>query len=368
MMKMKLRSTSFLRKMFFNIHLYLALVSSAVLFVVCLTGSIVAFEQELDRLFHPSLFYNAVPAAPEVGRIPLATLAERTVTGTKEKVVYFRVSDNARFTTGVTTDAHRQVFYNTFTGAVAGKRVGTTALEKIHQLHTNLLLGPPGKRIVGIATIILVLLALSGIYLWWPIRRVTIKWSASVRRIHFDIHNATGIIFGSFILILCISGLMINFDDTINPYLYRWTHSAPTSRKVQSKPRAGITLLPAERMIELAKAAIPGTALVNVQPPTDAKGAYRVSLHYPEDLTPGGRSWVNLDQYTGAILVTQDSRTPPKGTGIIITNRAIHTGDIFGIPSKVVASMSCVAVITEIITGIFLWWKKRTTRLRTVAS
>jgi uncharacterized iron-regulated membrane protein len=57
--------------------------------------------------------------------------------------------------------------------------------------------------------------------------------------------------------------------------------------------------------------------------------------------------------------MTQNSRTPPAGTRYVIMNRAIHTGDIFGIPSKIVASLACLAVLGQLVTGIYLWWKKR---------
>jgi uncharacterized iron-regulated membrane protein len=46
----------------------------------------------------------------------------------------------------------------------------------------------------------------------------------------------------------------------------------------------------------------------------------------------------------------------------VIVNRAIHTGDIFGIPSKFLMSLASLMAATQVITGVIMWWKR--TRVR----
>ncbi|HEU0120937.1 MAG TPA: PepSY-associated TM helix domain-containing protein [Bryobacteraceae bacterium] len=348
-----------MRKLFFNLHLWGSLLSSVFIVIVCLTGAIIAFEGELDRAMNPRLFRVEPPAGAIASRKPVAEWIQAAIAGTKDKGTFVHLSDDPADSVGVSTPGRKQTFLNPYTGEILGVRTGTTVLADIHQLHSKLLMGDTGKRIVGIGTIFLLFLSLSGIYLWWPSKRFSVKWGASARRVHFDLHHVAGIATSVFVVILCLTGLFINFDDEIVPHVYAWTKSEPTPRDVRSNPQPGIAPLPHEQMIAIAKATIPGTTLVNLQIPGGPKGAYRVSLRFPEDLTPGGRSWVTMDQYTGAVLVQQNSRIPPAGTGYIITNRAIHTGDIFGIPSKIVASISCLAVLIQVVTGLYLWWKKR---------
>jgi uncharacterized iron-regulated membrane protein len=95
---------------------------------------------------------------------------------------------------------------------------------------------------------------------------------------------------------------------------------------------------------------------VSVPPPT---GVYSVSARFPEDLTPGGRSRVYIDQYSGAVLIAEGSRTAPAGSRVITLNRAIHTGDVFGMPSKIVMSLASLAVVVQLVSGLLLWWRKR---------
>jgi hypothetical protein len=57
-------------------------------------------------------------------------------------------------------------------------------------------------------------------------------------------------------------------------------------------------------------------------------------LHYPEDRTLGGFTRIIIDPYSGNILSAIDSRRAPAGYRLVNLNRALHTGDILGIPSK----------------------------------
>jgi sulfite reductase (NADPH) flavoprotein alpha-component len=67
---------------------------------------------------------------------------------------------------------------------------------------------------------------------------------------------------------------------------------------------------------------------------------------------------VHVDPYTAAVVLAESSRTTAAGTRIINTNRAIHTGDIFGIPSKILMSLASLAAVAQVITGLTMWWKR----------
>ena len=113
-----------------------------------------------------------------------------------------------------------------------------------------------------------------------------------------------------------------------------------------------------DRAIEIARGTLAGAApiSVNVPPPT---GVYNVSARYPEDRTPGGRSRIVIEQYSGSVLAAESSRTAPAGSRIVTLNRAIHTGDILGLPSKAVMSLASLTVLAQLVSGLVMWLKKR---------
>ena len=65
-----------------------------------------------------------------------------------------------------------------------------------------------------------------------------------------------------------------------------------------------------------------------------------------------------VDQYTGKVLFAEGSRTAPAGARLVIANRAIHTGDIFGIPSKIVVSLASSMMVVQFLSGLTMWWKR----------
>jgi uncharacterized iron-regulated membrane protein len=90
-------------------------------------------------------------------------------------------------------------------------------------------------------------------------------------------------------------------------------------------------------------------------------------MKYPGDSTAPGRSWVVVDQYTGQVLGSQDARTAPAGARIPIVNRAIHVGGIYGVPTRILAFLSSLAVIVQLFTGLLMWWRKGSIKRARVA-
>jgi uncharacterized iron-regulated membrane protein len=225
-------------------------------------------------------------------------------------------------------------------------------------------MGPAGATVVAAVTGVLLFLVLSGLYLWWPLKRVTIKWSANARRIHFDLHNTSGIYSALFLLVLGITGIVVHFDDSLETFLHEQAGTKKIPRSLPSAGQPGDKSISPDDAVAIALAELPGTKALSLSLPANPKGSFVVAVRFPEDLTPGGRSFVNVDRFSGKVLALQNSRTVAAGTRTIITNRAIHTGDIFGYPSKILVSLSSLMLVIQAITGYYMWWKKLRVRQR----
>jgi uncharacterized iron-regulated membrane protein len=62
------------------------------------------------------------------------------------------------------------------------------------------------------------------------------------------------------------------------------------------------------------------------------------------------------------VLHAQGSRTAPAGARMVIANRAIHTGDVFGIPSKTIMSRASLMYVVQVVSGLLMWWKRKKRR------
>lgn len=344
-----------MRKTLFNLHLYGALIVGLFVVIIGVTGSIMAFEDDLDHLFNPRLFH--VQAAGSM--LPVADLFRAAAAAFPgEKINNLKLPQSPTDTVTFRVRGPQQVFLNPYTGRILGSRSPSTLLQTIHTIHLTLLMGPTGRTIVTSVTGVLLFLVISGIYLWWPLKRTSIKWGASARRINFDIHNVSGIYSAVFLLVLGTTGIVVHYDNDVERYLHRREGTRPIPRNTPSVFHPGMTRITPDQAVQDAVAALPGTKALTLTLPANPKASYLVTLRYPEDLTPGGRSWANVDQFSGKVVNFQSSRTAPGASRAIILNRAIHTGDLFGYPSKILVSLSGLMLIIQAITGYYLWWKK----------
>src|SRR5579883_756365 len=178
-----------MRRALFQLHLWTAMIAGLVLILLGATGAILAFEEPIDHVLNPSLFY----VQPQPQRVPVATLLANLKTafpGKKPTMLMFGkapdLADVAQIR-GVGS-----VFIDPYTGVIKGTRNNKFFTQTVHQLHIRMLMGDTGSRILGVAGLILIFLTISGLYLWWPLKRVTVARKKSWRRFNFDLHHALG--------------------------------------------------------------------------------------------------------------------------------------------------------------------------------
>jgi uncharacterized iron-regulated membrane protein len=342
-----------MRRVIVKLHLIGAFVAAIFIDILGLTGSLMAFEDEIDHLTNAHLFRVAPAGAPlrltDLGAKVLAAHPGQRIGGygmgvTPDLSYYVAVGGSA-------------VYVNQYTGEILGERSGSTWLAQVHQLHLRLLSGATGKTIVSWAGVLMLLMTISGLYLWWPLKRLAVNWSVGGRRRWFDLHNTVGVLAFVFLFVLSLTGIVIGFESVTSPWFYRTTNSQPYPFMVPVTPKPGARMVTPDDAVAAARTAMPGAAPIAVSAP-NPKAAYRVAMRFPEDRTPGGRTRVHVDPYTAAVVLAESSRTTAPGTRIINTNRAIHTGDIFGIPSKILMSLASLAAVAQVITGLTMWWKR----------
>jgi uncharacterized iron-regulated membrane protein len=92
------------------------------------------------------------------------------------------------------------------------------SVERIVDLHENLLTGSTGRVANGIGAICLTLLCLTGAAIWWPgithwRRSLTVEWRANFARINWDLHSAAGFWCFPLVLMWAVSAIYLVFQD-----------------------------------------------------------------------------------------------------------------------------------------------------------
>lgn len=216
-----------MRKTFAKIHLWLSIPLGIIISVVCLSGAALVFEQDITRALNPALYRvepreGEVPLCPSelVGRVQAQlpdTLQVSTVqmSGDPEEAWMVSFKNVKRKTLSV----------NPYTGEVNGWTKSYPFFQTMRKLHRWLMDAPPqkgmktvGKTVVGITTLCMVLILLSGVFIWVPRTKRALKNRLQVscnkgwRRFWYDSHVSLGFYVTLFLLVMALTGLTWSFS------------------------------------------------------------------------------------------------------------------------------------------------------------
>jgi uncharacterized iron-regulated membrane protein len=196
----------------------------------------------------------------------------------------------------------------------------------------------------------------SGLYLWWPMKQIRIRGKWGDRQLWLDLHNAIGIFLLLPLVMLAATGTALGFEEQLAPLIYKLTRSTPnnTTRAPVREPEPGATPITPDEAVAIARIQMPGAEAYRVQMPKYG-GLYVVALRYPQDRITGGANQVVLDSYHGNVVSLSRASDLTSGDRILATIEAIHTGSIWGMPSRIVVWVASTMVLVQASSGLFLW-------------
>lgn len=213
------------RKLFRKIHLWMSVPLGLVMAVVCFTGAMLVFEDEVDMLTRRSLFYVDDTSG---GALPMGVLMERVGRSLPDNVSITGVTvyaDPSRTYEVSLSKPHRAALYvDQYTGEVKGRHERSAFFTAMFFLHRWLFDAPEqrgdmtvGKMVVGISVIMFVLALVSGVVLWWPRRRgelrrrLTVTVGRGAFRFWHSLHVAGGMYVVVLLLAMALTGLTWSF-------------------------------------------------------------------------------------------------------------------------------------------------------------
>ena len=215
-----------MKKIFRKIHLWLSVPFGLIITLVCFSGAILVFENEANEWFRRDLYYvETVKESP----LPMDKLLEKVATTLPDSVSVTGVSissDPGRaYQVSLSKPRRASLYVDQYTGEVKGKSERSGFFMFMFRMHRWLLdsMNPGnegifwGKMIVGVSTLLLVFVLISGIVIWWPRTRKALKNSLKItatkgwRRFWYDLHVAGGMYALIFLLAMALTGLTWSF-------------------------------------------------------------------------------------------------------------------------------------------------------------
>ena len=362
------------KKAILTLHLWLGLSSGLVVLFLGLTGCILAFQREIEMLTVPAQYVEA-QAGAFIAPSRMHKIAAAELPGKQAHSVTYGAKDKAAVVTFYHDDPeyYYLVYINPYNGKVLQvKNMDDDFFRIIIDGHFYLWLPHDvGKPIVASATLIFVVMMITGIVLWWPKnkaarkQRFSVKWNAKWRRVNYDMHNVFGFYMSWVAIFIAISGLVWGFE-WVSKSVY-WATSGgkqpvafyePVSR---SEP-AGNTLPAEDRVYEKMKELYPAVETIEVHFPENDSAAIGGAAN-PDASTYWKIDYRYFDRNTLAeVPVThifgrlKDTKLADK---IARMNYDIHVGALLGLPGKIMAFFASLLAASLPVTGFLIWWGRR---------
>lgn len=341
---------------------------------IAATGSILVFQNEIDQALNPRL-YHELKETPKLGfsavvgivqdKYPKKRITSISIAEIGNVRSAYRVMLTSKEKRNVTTE----MFINPYNGEISGKRIYQSSFIKIvTELHINLMLSFPGKIIVGLSTLVLLILTITGLRLWIPskwkqLRAVlTVKFGSGWKRQNYDWHNTIGFYTAPFVIVLCLTGFCMNLGILGAPALMKiGGEDIGVIKKLiatKSKYTEGVVQLPLEKVFAAAKKEIPDAEVMSLLFPADSTGTFALQVYAPNKIGKAKRDALLIDQYSAQVLFNSMKDFQQIGKAFLGWVQPLHYGNFGGLPTKILAFIGGLAPLLLMISGFIIWWPR----------
>ncbi len=356
------------RRLNFQVHLWVGIVLTLYMIVIGVSGSILVFRPELERLcgFKPWQGIHSSGPLPDI-----ATVVENLKTAyPRLRIVSVDApsENDATFVAVLEGRGRIKVACSPADGKVLGvfpRR--RTWLDVILDLHESLLIPihRTGRVLNGIGGALLLLLNLTGMVIWWPgvrnwKRALMVDFQRSWRRINFDLHVSVGfwtILIASFWAFSAIYFAwpreIFRFVNSLSPVI---------TARVPSVSVAPESIAPEPDLRSLVKQAYavdPGTTLGGIEFPYSRRAPLAVLMRRGNSV---GREYVDtvyFNPYSGEYISTwRYGVNQSLGDWIIWSQVPWHFGTYWGLGVKLVWAAAGLAIPLLAVTGLLMYWNR----------
>lgn len=372
-------------------HRYLGLTMALFLMIAGLTGSIMAFDDEIDAWLNPQLFQvesrgTALSPQQLVQRVeqqdPRVRVSYMQIAPTPGRSM--RVSVSARLDPATQRPyelGFNQLLVDPNVGTILGARqLGALRFDKAHfiplviQLHYALLLpGSWGLWLFGAVALLWSVDCFIALCLTFPRGRPFMEkwkpaWQIKRKRFNYDLHRAGGLWTWIVCLILAVSSVSMNLYSEVFKPVVNW-FSPITPMPFDTRTARLDPPPPAYDYDQAYARARAAAAQKGIDKPIGGighrpeRGFYFAIYSNTDGTTQSGLSArLYFDDQSGAIIGERGTGKDSAGDVFAQIQYPLHSGRIAGVAGRALICAVGLLIAALSVTGLVIWWRKRKAR------
>ena len=362
-----------MRKIFKELHLWLSLPLGIVMAVTCFSGAMLIFEKEITESIQKEYYFVDKVSDDALSFSQIIEKVQPTLDKGVEITGIVVSNDPERcYKLNLSKPNRAAVYVDQYSGELKGQPERLAFFRTMFRLRRWLMDSRPadggifwGKMIVGVSTLLMVIVLITGIVIWIPKNikglknRLSIKVGNGWRRFWYDLHVAGGIYAVLLLLAMALTGLTWSFEWYRNGFykvfgveMTKNNGNNSNKQKTQVEDEQKTPYLhweevykklsmenPESKQITISK----GSATVSV----DAFGNKRASDKYKFDNASG--EIISKELYS-------DAAKSSKIRGVIYS---VHVGNWGGMITRVLWFLAAMIGAALPLTGYYLFFKRK---------
>jgi uncharacterized iron-regulated membrane protein len=363
-----------LRRLWLNVHLWIGVGLAVLLIPISISGGLLVFQDGIDALINPQRYAvnGAQVSLPPSVYIAKAAEAVRNEPGNM-RVTGLRYTEGRGLPVQAMARAQsreggeRPRFLTVFLDPPSGAVLDTLDFRAsffgfMHVFHENLTLPQySGRQIVGWAGTGMLILSLTGIWLWWPRNGAFLgglRWTRSTR-FTFNLHHLLGFWIAIPLAVVSFTGIYLSFPQTARSVMSSVAAMNPQDQRGGFGEAAHETVLTPDAALDIALKTEPGARPRALFLPTQVRGGRGVAWRIQMDRAGSDEAiTVMIDDRNGKATLS----APQSGDRAASWIRWIHEGSHSGPVWAGIVFLTGVFPTIFAVTGIMMWLRKRTAR------
>lgn len=400
-----------MKKFIAKIHLWLSLPIGIVLTIVCLSGAALVFEGEITRARDPQFYRCEVPegAHPLRPSQLVARIGEQVNDSLHLTSLQIPASNDECCLVAFRETGRSQLSVDPYTGKLNGWTESPSFFRTMRKLH-RWLLDPPatkggksvGKTVVGVSTLLLVVILLSGLILWIPrnrktlCKRLKVSFAYGRCRFWYDCHVSLGFYATLLLMVMALTGLTWSFGwyrtaaytlfgaaqqsvavhgasspegSNNDDFAAREGHERGGKRSARTTERQAALAEPVATEESLFDYGVWDEVLAQL---VARYPGYKTIVLTPAEAQVGRQSAMRrmdrvlFDSRSGRLREIVRYEDMPRQQRLRGWFYAFHTGSWGGVWTKILYFLAALIGATLPLTGYYLWWKQSRRKKQTV--
>jgi hypothetical protein len=195
-------------------------------------------------------------------------------------------------------------------------------------------------------------------------RAFSVHWRGSTHALLYSLHKSSGAIVTVVLIMFGITGCYFNQPGWFAGLLPDKPVAAAKEKRAKEKEPVPVwNAADIQHWLQQAQQAYPQDRITRLQLPASASGKAELRvLQAAEPRLHEGNTRISYSLKERRISAIKDPQLASGAEAVVSWFYPLHSGEAFGLAGKALISVSGIALNFLVLSGLYLWWKRRKPR------